>query len=213
MTTMTLRRWLPAVTVAAVLPVAAASAAAASTQSHHHDSRTVTAVTHLVHRGDGGGSGDTWAYDSFTRTAKVTFRGVAPVTDCLTVSGNCYAFTASMSDQGSFETIAGQQSPNFGSHPGVLINREVRGELHGYGLFTTFYATAMPKASRVPGHVYGDGYHSYLWPELFFPSSATVNGVNESDYGYYYHAPHHQSWVDGSFNGDGQLAGDGNISG
>jgi hypothetical protein len=37
--------------------------------------------------------------------------------------------------------------------------------------------------------------------------------VNEGDYGYYYHAAHHQSWVDGSFNGDGQLAGDGNITG
>jgi hypothetical protein len=47
------------------------------------------------------------------------------------------------------------------------INRPRRAEFHGYGLFTTFYATAVPKASRVPGHVYGNADPSYLWPELF----------------------------------------------
>jgi hypothetical protein len=58
---------------------------------------------------------------------------------------------------------------------------------------------ALPKAGRVPHVVYGNADPSYLWPTLFFPSWATVVGVNETDYGYCYRAPHHQHWVDGSF--------------
>lgn len=214
MTIKGLRRWLPAVAAAAILPLTAASAAAASTHHHHHSfPHTVTAVTHLVHRGDGGGAGNYWAYDYFTRTAKVTFRGMAPLSSCGVVTGHCYAFTARLADRGSFRTIAGQQSPNFGTYPGVLIKRQVKGSFHGYGLFATFYANALPKAGRVPHVVYGNADPSYLWPTLFFPSWAAVVGVNETDYGYYYKAPHHQHWVDGSFNGDGQLPGDGNITG
>ena len=213
MTIKGLRRWLPAVAAAAILPLTAASAAAASTHHHRSFPHTVTAVTHMVHRGDSGGAGNNWAYDYFTRTAKITFRGVAPLSNCGVLTGHCYAYTARLSDGGSFRTIAGQQSPNFGTYPGVLIKRQVKGSFHGYGLFTTFYATALPKARLVPHVVFGNNDPSYLWPDLFFPSWATVTGVNENDWGYYYHAPHHQRWVDASFNGSGQLAGDGNITG
>ena len=53
----------------------------------------------------------------------------------------------------------------------------------------------------------------YLWPTLFFPASAVVTSPNENDWGYFYYAPYHQSWADASFNADGQLATDGNITG
>jgi hypothetical protein len=216
MTIRVLARWIPTVAALAVLPVAAASAAAASTAqtSHHGANHTVTAVTHLVNRGDSGGNGNNWAYDNFTRTAKITFRGVAPLIDCLTFSGNCYAFTASLSDHGHFVTIPGVLAPNQGApYIGSMVQSAVRGHFHGYGLFTTFYATAMPDAGLVPSNVNGNAHPSYLWPTLFFPSSAIVTSPNENDWGYFYYAPQHQSWVDASFNAGGQLATDGNITG
>jgi hypothetical protein len=207
-------RWIPALALSAVLPVAAASAAAASTARLAHHSSTVTAVTHLVNRGDSGGGGNNWALDDFTRTAKITFRGVAPLIDCGTTSGTCYAFTASLSDHGHFVTIPGVLAPNQGApYTGSTVLSSVKGHFHGYGLFTTFYANALPSASLVPANVSGNTDPSYLWPTLFFPSGTTVTGVNENDWGYSYFAPHHQYWVDASFNVGGQLAGDGNITG
>jgi hypothetical protein len=65
----------------------------------------------------------------------------------------------------------------------------------------------------VPRNVNGNADPSSTWPNLFFPVSAIVIGVNENDWGYFYFAPHHQSWADASFNVGGQLASDGNITG
>jgi hypothetical protein len=197
----TLRKsWLPALAAAVILPTAAATAAVASS----HPSATVTAITWLVHRADSGGNGN-WAYDKFSRTAQVTYRGVAPLSACGTASGHCYAFTASLSDTGAFTTIKGAFTPNQGApYTGTHIASKVTGPMHGYGLFTTFFATAMPQAGLVPHYVYGNAHPSYLWPGLFFPASAKVTGLNENDWGYYYTGPHGQSWVDASFNNAGQ---------
>ncbi len=203
------KNWLPALAAAAILPAAAATAAAAAS----HSSGTFTAVTQLAHRPDSGGNGD-WANDAFTRTAQVTYRGVAPLAACGTTSGHCYAFTASLSDSGKFTAIKGAFAPNQGApYTGSLIKSAVTGPMHGYGLFTTFFATAMPQPGLVPHKVTGKAHPSSQWPGLFFPSSAKVTGLNENDWGYYYTGPHGQSWVDASFNGGGQDPVAGNITG
>lgn len=208
-----LTRWLPVAAAAAVLPVTAAAAAGTGAQSHYRVPYSVSAVTWLTHRGENGGAAGDWSRQNFTRTAWVTFRGSAPLSNCGTTSGRCYAYTASFYDWGTFTTVPGRQSPNHGAHPGQLISRRVQGRFHGYGLFMTFFATARPQAGLVPSAVSGNAYHSGLWPVRFFPPSARFAGIDESDYGYYYRGPSGQRWVDGSFNGGGQLAADGNITG
>ena len=202
----------PAAAVAAlVAPVLLAGPASATTQ------HTYTVVTKLSHRSDSGGNGN-WAYDSFNRTAKVVLRGTAPLPDCGVVSGHCYAYTASLSDKGSFAAIPGAYTPNQGApFTGDTISGHPHGNFHGYGLFGTFYANQLPHTGLVPRHVNGDADPSYLWPTLFFSPSATLVGAgNENDWGYTYRTTSrhlHQRWVDASFNSGGQVPAAGNISG
>lgn len=216
------RYWLPAIGASAILPIAAASAAHGSM---HHDPGThrVTATTHLSARADSGGNGN-WALDNFTRVASVTSQGRVPSVNCgASYTGPCYAYTASLKDSGRFTTIKGAFTPNQGApYTGTLIASRVKGQFKGYGTFTTFYATAKPKAQLVPKFVVGNppGDESSNWPNLFFPSGTTLVGVNEATFGYFYtaHVRHHhhagkQHWADTSANGAGQLPADGNITG
>jgi len=205
-----------AITAAAV-PVLMAGPAGAS--AHHSTTiqTTYKAVTKLTNRSDSGGNGN-WAYDCFTRTAKVVLRGEAPLSACGVATGHCYAFTASLSDEGSFTTISGAYTPNQGApFTGDTISGQPKGHFNGYGLFGTFFADQLPSAHLVPRKVNGDANPSYLWPTLFFSSTATLVGTgNENDWGYTYWTTTehlHQHWVDASFNSGGQLPVAGNISG
>jgi len=206
----------PAAATAALL-VPAVLASTASASSSHTSQTTYTVVTKLSDRSDSGGNGN-WAYDKFTRTATVVLRGQAPLSACGVTSGKCFAYTASLSDAGSFAAITGAYTPNQGNpFTGDTISGTPHGKFHGYGLFGTFFATELPNAHLVPRHLVGDADPSYLWPTLFFNSSATLeNTGNENDWGYTYWTtnPHlHQQWVDASFNDDGQALVAGNISG
>ena len=151
----------------------------------------------------------------------------------------CNAYTAALKDNGTFTTIPLAFTPNqYGSDAGLkLPTRQVNGQMNGYGNFTTFYTTAAPDASLVPGHVSGNTVASSAWPSLFFPASATLTGGAETVWGYNYNARvkttvitcsgrrHHrqqctsqttvqdQQWADTYANGGGQSATDGNITG
>jgi hypothetical protein len=162
----------------------------------------------------------------------------APTAGTVNVGGTAYtvtacnAYTAALKDNGTFTTIPLAYTPNQG--PGdtglKLPARPVNGQMNGYGTFTTFYATAAPDASLVPGHVTGSADPSSTWPELFFPAGTTF-GVTEATWGYHYSAQvkttvcrhhrqctsqttvQHQHWADTYSNGAGQLPADGNITG
>jgi hypothetical protein len=179
-------RWLPVFAASAALSFAVAGAASAGTSFPHPHSQNVTATTHLTGRPDSGGNGN-WATDDFTRHATIIPDGTAPLADCSPTATTCYAYTASLKDDGTFTTINGAFTPNQGgADVGDLITAKVTGRMSGYGDFTTFYATTTPSAHLVPQHVSGSDDPSYLWPDLFFPSTATVTGVNEATWGYNY---------------------------
>ena len=169
----------------------------------------------------------------------------APVVGTVNGSGGAYtvtacnAYTAALKDNGTFTTIPLAFTPNqFGSDAGLkLPARPVNGQMNGYGDFTTFYTTAAPDASLVPGHVSGNTVASSAWPSLFFPASATLTGGAETVWGYNYNARvkttvitcsgrrHHrqqctsqttvqdQQWADTYANNAGQGSADGNITG
>ena len=145
-------RWLPVVAASAALSFAAAGAASASTAFPHPHSQDVTATTHLTHRLDSGGNRN-WATDDFTRHATITPDGTAPLADCSPTATTCYAYTASLKDDGTFTTINGAFTPNQGgADAGDLITAKVTGRMSGYGDFTTFYATTKPVAQLEPQH-------------------------------------------------------------
>lgn len=223
-------RWIAAIAGAAIVPALVASAASASPRPVPH-SHGLTAVTRMINRDDSGGNGN-WAKDDFTRTLAITeVPGTVPLTDCSATATTCYAFTASLNDQGTFRTIPGAYTPNQGgTNAGDTIRGVVSGQMQGSGDFATFYATSLPNMHLVPRFNVGDTNPSSTWPELAFPGGTTFTGLNENPWGYFYSARvlvhHHrgwwwhrryeiQRWADTSVpaNDDGQGATAGNITG
>jgi hypothetical protein len=198
--------------VAAVGIMAVGASASTVPNYRHHGS--VTAVTRIVNR-DARGNGGNWAKDRFTRT--VTIRGGSSVlpSKCGVITGSCYAYTAALGDTGSFRTISGAHTPNQ-VVAGLKLKSVVSGSMNGSAQFATFYATAKPNANLVPRFLSGDADPTSTWPELFFPAGTKFAGVTIAPWSRSYRASTscgYQHWTDASFNGRGNLAGDGNVVG
>lgn len=172
-------RFIAAVASAGLLAtgvMAAAPATAATTRLAPH---TYTYHSLLVHRTDNGGGGNAWAYDTLHRTLTIRLLGKTPTGQ--------YKYVASISDSGRFVTIPGALAPNQGAFPGSKIARTVGGSVWGYGKWGVFYANALPTTRPAPFQ-YGNANPSSTWPKLAFASTTTFTGLNESSYGYFYHA-------------------------
>src|ERR1022692_2780723 len=118
MRTSPIRTALAALTLAG-LGLTGATAASAST--HPAATTTFTAVTTITGHPDGGAQGNNWANDSFTRTATIHRVNQVTVADCPgSGTGKCWFYTGTLSDSGTFATIAGQLAPRAGS---LKINR------------------------------------------------------------------------------------------
>ncbi len=182
--------------------------------------------TKIVNRYDGGGGGY-WAYDSFGRTLQLQYLGKSGP------AATPYAYTAMLVDGGSFRDIPGALTPNQGApYTGkVLKPGQVTGSMNGYGQFAVFYTSAKaPRSDLVPAVLRGTTinanptYASSTWPGLAFLRGTVISGLSETGFSYTYvvpavagtttvHAQKAQKWVDSAWNGDGQLKGDGNITG
>jgi len=139
---------------------------------------THSAVTNLTNRPDSGGHGNDWALDHFKRTATLTLSGAVALSHCggATSTNFCYKWTATVTDTGTFTTIAGQLAPGFGSQNGggaITLGQAITGKASG-GASYTFYSS-WKTADRTPP-ASEDGAPSGrlttgLWPELFFRAS------------------------------------------
>lgn len=221
--------------LAAILPLAAAAltvtagAANATILPAGGNTASATATTRVSGDPDNGhGTPSEWAVDAFERTVTVTRGAPAPASACGQTSGQCWAFTASLKDNGTFTTIPGAGTPNqaCAGCAGEKIRSRVTGILYGtYQI--TFYASASPQARLVPashndhGLVPSPPYTSTTWPELFFPAGTHFGAFTGGAYSWTYIAvvprfPFHvQQWTDSSTvaNNDGNAPGDGNVTG
>jgi len=176
---------------------------------------TVTAAINLDNDADSGNYGN-WAIDTIARTITVVKHSAAPLSDCAGApAGNatCYYYTATVSDDGSFATISGANSPNAASTP---INGIVNGTMTG-GSDVEFYAdSGNLEASTIStvnnGGTSGPRLYSDTsdpkWYESFFPAGTVVSGVNLPDYSWTYDAPNTcESWVDAFSGSTGNITG------
>jgi hypothetical protein len=152
-----------------------------------------------------------------------------------------HIYNASLADKGGFLDIPGAYTPNQGGRDlgKVLKPVQVAGTFTGFGDFGVFYASSKVNSPHsyanlgVPIQLRGAqnlADPSSTWPELAFPAGTTFVGLTEFDWGYTYtvpgtvrtvviHGVKHvihgkaQTWADTAANGDGQLRGDGNITG
>lgn len=205
-----LRRGAIAVAVSAVMVVGAVTSGANAAPAHHYVS--ITAHTSITHRGDSAGDGTTWANDTMTRTITIKQTGAT-------------SYVATVTDKGTFATVAGASVPNQGgAFAGVKLAHVVSGSLHGSAAFA-FTANRQPIARNVPVHVSGNSYSTSTWYELAFPTGTVFGGPGIGSWGWGYTtnartvtvegvtvALPAESWVDAAGTG-GQVATDGNITG
>jgi hypothetical protein len=200
---------------------------------------TVQAVFTLTGRDDSGnGSGKCtasandycWATDDITRTVSVTRHGAVQASDCGGSATQCWFYTATLSDTGTFTTISGAQTPNQActepndtSCAGLVINGTLSGTLTGGGMYE-FYADSPTPTVPLTTAYSGDGpsgVDTSHWYELFFPSSTNFGitstaGAPLITWSWTYNAPNTcESWTDAYNNGDGNgsFSSDGNIAG
>ena len=200
---------VPAATAGLLLTTTAAASAAtvtpAVTAAAVTHQTSWTAISHLAHRTEGGGNG-TWATDDFYRVMTIKLTGQ---------SGGVYSYTSTVHDAGSFTAIPGAYTPNQGSpFAGQTIAGPDRGWVGGMAQYS-FTATSLPTAgpnAGVPVLVSGDQGSTSAWYEQAFPAGTTFGGNGIGTWGWTYRDGHDQRWADTSANGDGQLAGDGNIA-
>lgn len=149
-----------------------------------------TASTSLILRPDSGYNATVWwAYDDFTRTVNVVRGNVVPGTDCgLAASHVCYDWTATFSDHGgSFQTIAGQDSPGYLDK---ILNVAERGTFSGTQHETVFdsYANAYPSDVPLTENDNGQttGTSSTWWPCQFFGGAGFCHPQGAAAFSYSY---------------------------
>jgi hypothetical protein len=188
----------------------------------------VTAVTSISGRDDTGNGGN-WAADILTRTASVTRHGAAPSSDCGASATQCWFYTATISDSGTFKTDRGAETPNQacvepGGQPcgGLTINGLLSGNFAGGGTLEFYADAGTPNAGLVPTSVTGDGpVTNANWYQLFFPTGTNFGLTGNPNapwtaWSWTYNAPATcENWTNAYNNGHGNGAygQDGNIAG
>ncbi|HUZ52442.1 MAG TPA: hypothetical protein VMU94_07910 [Streptosporangiaceae bacterium] len=200
---------------------------------------SVTGSTAISGRDDSGnGTGsctastntDCWATDSFMRIMTVTRNGAAPAANCGSSATQCWLYTASLADSGTFVTVKNGQTPNQQctepnggpSCTGLVISATVSGSLSGGGKMEFYASNPSPSTTGVPATATGNSPLATTdWYTLFFPAGTKFGLTNASQapwttWSWTYSAPSTcEQWVDSMADnsGDGTYAADGNIAG
>jgi hypothetical protein len=188
------------------VPLAAGTVALAAGTAHAAPT-TETATTHVYNDPDSG-NGGTWATDAFDRTLTVTLTNATALTD---------TYTATVSDSGTFVTIAGAKTPNQ-SDAGEVISHSVKGTFSGTASYTITAPASDALGAPVPATLNDNNtaaagiYTTGNWPDLAFATPATANVVLGA-WSWTYTTPAGETWTDAYNNGDGNLVADGNITG
>jgi hypothetical protein len=200
----------------AVPAIIAGTAGVAFTANAANAAPVVTAVTHVTNAPDSGHVG-TWAYDNYARTLRITLDSPQPTTG---VPGTDFAYTATVTDRGTFSAIVGADTPNQ-VVPGLKIAHSVSGSMNGEARYVIDAPKNDPLTGTVPAtlnlHFTAATGHqtTTLWPEQAFASATGVT-VNYADSGNGWSWTYRtacEAWTDSGPNGDGNHAGDGNITG
>lgn len=196
---------------------------------------TFTAVTKVSAHPDSGVQGDNWANDNFTRTATIKRGAEVSVSNCPgSGTGKCYFYTGTLSDSGTFTSVAGMASPR----TVALLDQSLTGTFAGGSTSIEFWSSwKTPNVADVPKTVSGpvsgretstDWVEQFFGPGAVFNSTANPAGpgnvpAGQPDLGkwswkYTLNFGSNKAcpndayqWIDSASNGGGDVAGDGNI--
>jgi hypothetical protein len=187
---------------------------------------TFTAVTTITGHPDGGAQGNNWANDSFTRTATIHRVNQVTVAECPgSGTGKCWFYTGTLSDSGTFATIAGQLAPRTGS-----LDQSLAGAFSGGTKTIDFWSSwENPNKADVPQTVSGaatgrgtttNWVEQFFGPGAVFNSAANPGGPNLGNWSWKYTLNFGSNtacpndayqWIDSSTDGGGANPGAGNI--
>ncbi|MGH3382340.1 MAG: hypothetical protein ACRDP6_47190 [Actinoallomurus sp.] len=162
----------------------------------------VNGTTTVAARVDSGHHGN-WATDTFTRTTQIVRQHAANTSHCGGAK-NCWFYTATIQDKGTFKTTAGANSPGQGD--ATAINGVVNGDFEGGSLYEFYSSVDHPTA--VPATE--DGSHSSsTWMNLMFPNDAVYN-LDQPDWAWSYTATDPaicEAWTNAKSNESGNITG------
>lgn len=164
---------------------------------------SVTALTSLTNRPDSGLNGD-WAKDTLTRTVAITKQSAVPADKCGAAATQCWFYTGSLIDTGTFTTLDGAKSPQAGTPISGVLTGTVSG-----GTKLEFYASSeTPDPSLVQGSVDGGAYPTSTWVKQFFPAGVSVTPVGLLDWSWSYNASTIcQTWTNALAGNTGDITG------
>lgn len=165
---------------------------------------TVNASTALSARTDSGTHGD-WATDAFTRTAAITRQHASTASKCGAGATECWFYTGTITDSGSFLTVTGANSPEAGD---VIAGTHIAGTFTGGSSFEFYASSDSPDSSLVPATLSGNGQSTSTWMRQFFAGGTHFAGEGEPKWAWTYAAPSTcETWVDGSAGDTGDIKG------
>jgi hypothetical protein len=200
------------ISVAVGTAVIAAGAALTASAAHAATGATTTVTQQVINRPDSGHSGP-WAYDNLTRVLAVTDEGVDPSNASLEL------YTATLTDTGTFTTIQNALTPNqtvVGSKIANVVSGGASGSINytltapvGDALVTPVTLQTEDDSFAAPASANTTGN----WPGKAFTNGLTGLSITEGAWAWTYTSGAGEQWADTSVNGDGNLPGDGNITG
>jgi hypothetical protein len=163
-----------------------------------------------------------WASDDFTRSVTVTRQHAADNSNC-GGAPTCWFYTFQLTDNGTFTTVNGKDSPNGSSSD--KVTGAFAGTMQGVAV-GSFYADSGTPTGAIPVSATGSAKPASTtnWATLALPASAHAFGTKLTAYSWDYNlsiaagagctAASHQEWLDQINPGDdGQGASDGNVVG
>jgi hypothetical protein len=153
-----------------------------------------------------------WANDNMIRTVNLTRKGAADSDKC-GGAPQCWLYTATLTDNGTFTTVAGKASPN--SSSSATVAGDLTGTMIGGATVQIYASTNQTDGSLVPATQAGRGsFGTGDWVKQAFPAGTQFGDSTLTSYKWVYSLGcAGQTWTDAINPGDdGQGANDGNIT-
>lgn len=133
---------------------------------------SVTADTMLTDRNDTATDGSVWAKDSMTRTLTVVRQHATEASKCGASATECWFYTGTIRDNGTFKTVAGAHGPN----SLTPINGIVTGTVNGVYKIEFNASSDAPNPANVDPTVTG-GTSTGNWMKLVFPAGTQFSAL------------------------------------
>jgi hypothetical protein len=158
------------------------------------DAATHTMTTQVSLDPDSGDAGNYWGLDTYTQTVTIRRGAQVAAADCGAGAARCFAYTFTMADKGTTQTIAGQESPgNPAFTAGRLLDVAENAQFSGgttdgtfFSSYKRYYTQYVPTVMNENGVPATGNYTVGNWVELGQPGAHFADVSLGADAGWSY---------------------------